>query len=136
MKRFFFVITIWIAFAAVPLFAQEDGGSLYYVNVPIVKVYPYTKGYVVTYNIGTRSNRLATAYLPAEWFAPGGLKGEVVDVKGTQAPSLTVVYRDGAFDHVKLYVRRDRRDASWGYMPLSTNIDDRFEDVTDLTIEY
>lgn len=140
MKKLFFTLLLCSAVSCLSVFAQdaEDNSGYYYVNVPIVMIYPYAKGYVVTYHYGIMSERLATIYLPQTWFAPGkDNKGVIVNLKpGTVKPSFTVVYKDGAFDHVKLYVKKDRKDPSWGYMPLSTNIDDRFENVTDIKIEY
>jgi hypothetical protein len=138
MKKLFF--SLLLAMSCLLVFAQEaeNGAGSYYVNVPIVMIYPYAKGYVVKYHTGVRYESLATAYMPNEWFAPGeGRKGTIVNLKpGTVKPSFTVIYKDGAFDHVKLYLKKDRKDSSWGYMPLSMNIDDRFENVTDIKIEY
>jgi hypothetical protein len=140
MKKLFFALLLCSTLSCFSVFAQdaESQTGSYYVNVPIVMIYPYAKGYVVKYHTGTLSENLATAYMPQEWFAPGkDRKGTIVNLKpGTVKPSFTVIYKNGAFDHVKLYVKKDRRDSSWGYMPLSTNIDDRFENVTDIKIEY
>jgi hypothetical protein len=138
MKKLFFVLLLAMSCLLVSAQEAEGGTGYYYVNVPIAMIYPYAKGYVVNYHTGVMSDNLVTIYMPQEWFAPGeGRKGSIVNLKpGTVKPSFTVVYKDGAFDHVKLYVKKDRKDPSWGYMPLSTNIDDRFEDVTDIKIEY
>ncbi|MDR0410830.1 MAG: hypothetical protein LBH75_02510 [Treponema sp.] len=140
MKKLFFVLLLCSAVSCLLVSAQdaETKSGYYYVNVPIVMIYPYAKGYVVTYNTGVLSDGLATIYLPQAWFAPGkDNRGTIVNLKqGTVKPSFSVIYKDGAFDHVKLYVKKDRKDSSWGYMPLSVNIDDRFENVTDIKIEY
>ena len=139
MKKLFFVISICALFVAVPLFAQDDSGEakgFYYVNVPIARIYPYAKGYVISYNTGILGRGLDTVYIPESWFKPGERKGEVVNITGVKIPSFTVVYKDGAFDHVKLYVRKDRSDPSWGYMPLQTNLDDKFENVTDIPFKF
>ncbi|MDR0375515.1 MAG: hypothetical protein LBH85_07305 [Treponema sp.] len=139
MKKLLFVILINMAFVAMPLFAQDAqdaGDDFYYVKVPIARIYPYSKGYVVTYNVGTYGTEVDTVYIPASWFLARENKGFIVHLKGTPvAPNITVYYRNGAFDHVKLYVREDSRDPSWGYMPLQTNIDDRFEGVTDVPLK-
>jgi hypothetical protein len=49
---------------------------------------------------------------------------------------MSVFYKDGAFDHVKLYICKDRADFSWGYMPQGADLDARFEGVEDLTLEF
>ncbi|MDR2793007.1 MAG: hypothetical protein LBB61_04995 [Treponema sp.] len=141
MKKSFFVILVSMAFAILPLFAQDaedpDSNDFYYVKVPIAKIYPYSKGYVVTYNVGTYGTELDTVYLPASWFSTKESKGFIINLKGTPVlPNLTVYYRNGAFDHVRLYVRENRSDPTWGYMPLQTNIDDRFENVTDISLKF
>ncbi|GHU09101.1 hypothetical protein FACS1894151_06220 [Spirochaetia bacterium] len=126
---------------ALPLTAQEGNGSAspesayYYQSVPIEKVYTYRKGYVVQYRKGAFGT--ARAYLPIEWFSGAGAKGEVIQLKsGSSWPYLTVFYKDGEFDHVRLYVRTERGHESWGYIGLGVNIDDRFEGVEDLRLQY
>ncbi|MDR1074083.1 MAG: hypothetical protein LBL45_10495 [Treponema sp.] len=139
MKKLFFVILINVAFAALPVFAQDaqdSEGGFYYVKVPIAKIYPYAKGYAVTYNVGTYGTEIDTVYIPASWFSTKENKGAIVHLKATPVvPNITVYYRNGEFDHVKLYVRESYSDPSWGYMPLQTNIDDRFENVTDVPLK-
>ncbi|MDR2446623.1 MAG: hypothetical protein LBD58_04975 [Treponema sp.] len=139
MKKLFFVILINMAFAAMPLFAQDaqdSSGDFYYVKVPIAKIYPYSKGYVVTYNVGTYGTELDTVYIPTSWFSTKDNKAVLIRMRATPVvPNITVYYRDGAFDHVKLYVRADYRDTSWGHMPLQANLDDRFENVTDISLK-
>lgn len=142
MKKLFFVIVISTVFAVLPLLAQEaqasnGNGSLYYVKVPILKIYPHSMGYVVTYQVGTYGTEVNTVYLPDEWFTPKESKGIVINMRSAMgAPNMTVYYRDGAFDHVKLYIRENRGDRSWGYMPLQTNLDDKFSDVTDVPLKF
>jgi hypothetical protein len=139
MKKLFFVAALSVVFQIMPLFAQtlsEDKESEYfYVNVPIEKVYPYRKGYVVQYRKGI--NKMARAYLPVEWFEDAANKGDLIYMgPGNSWPYLTVYYRDGVFDHVRLYLRRDRGHASWGNIPIGVNIDDRFENIDDLKLEF
>jgi hypothetical protein len=144
VKKILFIITIGIAVVMVmPVIAQEeeDSGSkspYYYVNVPIERIYPHRKGYVVSYRKGFTG--LATTYLPVEWFAAGvgnSGKGDIVLLgPGSAWPYLTVFYKDGAFSHVRLYVRQERGHESWGNIPLTVNLDERFENVEDLKLEF
>jgi len=138
-----------LLFAAGAVYAQEAGGAsgqseYYYVNVPVEKVYPHRKGFVVTYR--ATGNRFERAYLPVEWFSPvtkagHDQKNSSVDARGEEIskgelitmgpglawPYMTVYYRDGAFSHVRLYLRRERGHETWGYLSPSLNIDDKFE---------
>ncbi|MDR2630217.1 MAG: hypothetical protein LBC60_04775 [Spirochaetaceae bacterium] len=142
MKKFLVMLILAAVFGGVvSVMAQQNApaanneSEYYYVNVPLEKVYPYRKGYIVSYRKGV--NGIARAYLPIEWFTEAAGKGELIYMpSGTSWPYLAVYYKDGAFSHVRLYVRKDRGHSTWGNVPLSVNIDDRFENVEDLKLEF
>jgi hypothetical protein len=140
MKKILFTILIGVLYlSSAPLFAQEISkehtSEYFYVNVPLEKIYPYDKGYVVTYRKGV--NQLTQAYLPLEWFTEAAGKGELVVLPpGTNWPSLTVYYKAGEFSHVRLYIHRLKSHETWGNIPLNVNIDDRFENVDTITLEF
>ncbi|GHU92225.1 hypothetical protein FACS189479_00480 [Spirochaetia bacterium] len=139
MKKLGFALIILAALSA-PLFAQKisEGkeSEYFYVNVSVEKVYLYNKGYVVQYRKG--SGRMARTYLPQEWFTGNGAaKGELITLApGNSWPSLTVYYQNGDFSHVRLYVHRLQAHETWGYIPSGTNIDEHFENVEDLRLEF
>jgi hypothetical protein len=137
MKKLFMIpVLAFVLGGLAPVLAQEDNKSdYYYVNVPIDKVYPYRRGYVITYRKGV--NQQVRAYLPVEWFSDAAGKGELI-YQGTGAdwPHLTVYYKNGEFSHVRLYLRRDRGHETWGNVPLEVNIDEKFDNVTDLKLEF
>jgi hypothetical protein len=139
MKKLFFAVALCAVFQLAPLFAQNfsDGkeSEYFYVNVPIEKVYPYRKGYVIQYRKGV--NQMARAYLPIEWFQAAANQGDLIYLgPGNSWPYLTVYYKNGTFDHVRLYLRKDRGHPSWGNIALGVNIDDRFENVDDLKLDF
>jgi hypothetical protein len=139
VKKLVFSVIILAALSA-PLFAQRfsEGkeSEYFYVGIPVEKVYPYKKGYVVQYRKGV--TKTAQAYLPLEWFnGTGDVKGNLVYLgTGSSWPYLIVYYKNGELSHVRLYVRRDQRHETWGIIPVSTNIDDRFENTGDLRLEF
>ncbi|MDR3161632.1 MAG: hypothetical protein LBU28_08475 [Spirochaetaceae bacterium] len=137
MKKLFMISVLAVVLGGLaPVLAQENNKSdFYYVNVPIDKVYPYRRGYVITYRKGVTQQ--VRAYLPLEWFSDTGGKGELI-YQGTGAdwPHLTVYYKAGEFSHVRLYLRRDRGHETWGNVPLGVDIDDKFDNVTDLKLEF
>jgi hypothetical protein len=146
MKKLFLLSAICIAFVTVaPIIAQDEGGgsSYYYVNVPIERIYPYRKGYVIDYPTSAVLG-IARTYIPLEWFEDGPRKetgevprGEIILLgSGKSWPYLTVYYKDGAFSHVRIYVRKERSHESWGGIPLNVNLDDKFADVTDLKLTF
>ncbi|GHV77379.1 hypothetical protein AGMMS49942_22000 [Spirochaetia bacterium] len=147
MKKLLFLTTLLFILAGIlPLMAQQNtaGGNsaeTYALTVSLERVYPYRKGYIVKYKKGI--TQTADAYLPYEWFKkpsiqdPTPPKGEVILMgSGTDWPHMTIFYKNGAFDHVRLYVRKERGHESWGIVPLTVNIDDRFENIEDLKLEY
>jgi hypothetical protein len=142
MKKFLAILILVTVFGGVMfvMAQQNTQGSnkesdYYYVTVPLEKIYPYRRGYVVAYRKGI--NQLARAYLPMEWFTDAAGKGELIYMPpGTSWPYLMVYYKEGVFSHVRLYVRRDRGHSTWGNIPMNVNIDEYFENVEDLKLEF
>ncbi len=140
----FCVIALFAIAGVFPVIAQDSAGSgatkgenwssYYYVNVPLEKVYPHRLGYVISYRKG--GAELGTAYLPMKWFEEAGGKGDLVNLDaGANWPYLTVYYKDGAFSHVRLFVRKNLNHLSWGNIPQGAQIDEKF-DLEDLKLEY
>ncbi len=134
------------AFSVLSVFAQEpakaeavdikpeNSSAYYYVNVPIEKIYPHRLGFVISYRKGGSS--LGQSYLPIKWFEKSAGKGELIRLAGgTQWPYLSVFYKDGKVDHIRLFVREELSHPSWGSLPSTAKIDDRF-DVEELHLEY
>jgi hypothetical protein len=122
-----------------PVFADkispENESEYYYVNVPIERIYPYRLGYVVEYRKGLIGR--AQVYLPIEWFSASAGKGEYIGLaSGTSWPYLAVYYKGGEFSHVRLYVRRDMSHETWGNIPQNVNIDSRFENITEIKLDF
>jgi hypothetical protein len=55
---------------------------------------------------------------------------------GSEWPSMTIYYKNKEFSHVRLKVRRAIGHESWGNIDQGVNIDDRFENVEDIKLEY
>jgi hypothetical protein len=109
--------------------------ELYYVNVPIEKVYPYRLGYVVVFRKGI--NTLGRAYIPYEWFRANSKKAEIVEIgDGKVWPCMSVFYKEGAFHSVRLYVARKKSHQTWGNISSNVNIDDRFEGVEEVKLGF
>jgi hypothetical protein len=126
----------FIVLTVLPVTAQNQGGyaaDLYPINVPVEKVYTYRKGYVVSYRQSGAS--LGRAYIPYEWFRINSRKAELIDLPaGKTWPSMTVFYKGGEFHSVRLYVSKNPNHQTWGYIPSTTNLDDRFEGVESIDL--
>jgi hypothetical protein len=129
---------------AIPVFGQEAAGGTgaikpenrsdyYYVNISLEKVVPHSLGYIVTYRKGNFG--FAESYLPIKWFSGTAGKAELIRIGGAAAwPYLSVFYKEGKVDHMRLYVRKELAHQSWGALPSGRNVDDRFN-VEDLILD-
>jgi len=105
--------------------------ELYPVRVDVTRVFIHTQGYKVVYRKGTAS--FAEAYIPTSWFTSGG-KAMLVYGRGPQYPYMFAYYNsDGSFSHLKLYVLRNMRDATWGV--IEGDAGDKFK-VETLKLEF
>jgi hypothetical protein len=140
MKKLIFAAVFIVAFAALqPLYAQkiskENESEFYYKSVPLEKIYIHRAGYVLAYRRGV--THLVQLYIPYDWFSDTAGKAEVIMLpKGQSWPSLTVFYKEGEFSHMRLYVHRWKEHPTWGIIPISANIDDRFKDVETIKLEF
>ena len=121
-----------------PVFAQNRGNTesdLMYINVSLERIWPHRLGYVVQYRLP--GNRVARTYIPIEWFTSGDPRGELVTLRpGNSWPSMSVFFRDGEFSHVRLNIHRSPSHQSWGNIPLTVNIDDRFEGIESIELQF
>jgi hypothetical protein len=105
------IILVALAFFASALAAEAS--AFYPVRVDVVKVFSHADGFRVIYRKG--STDVAATYLPARWFVSGG-KAELVRGNDRSFPYMTVFYKDGKFDHLRLYVLSDQKDQTWGIL--------------------
>ncbi|MDR2804009.1 MAG: hypothetical protein LBB22_06960 [Treponema sp.] len=143
MKKISVVCLFVLFFSVFSAFAQEtsrapvDNSEFYVLQVTIDKIFPYTKGYILEYRKnGIGSSRI---FLPAEWFArtnktEGPLKGELSMLLDKKVwPYLTIYYKDGKTDHVRLFVR-EHSHLTWGSVPSTVSFDANFEGVEEITV--
>lgn len=103
------------------------------VTVYLQRVYPHRQGFKVTYN---RTDLYpAEAYIPADWFVASAGRAELIETSNRSVPYMTVFYRDGAFDFVRLYVHPSRSHVSWGALPDGTDLSEEFG-IETLEIQY
>jgi hypothetical protein len=139
MKKALFAVLAVLVLGNV-LFAQDNSGKrkeseFYYFSVPIEKIYSYRAGYIVIYRSGT--NKLSRTYLPLEWFTdPTGKADQIALGPGRDWPHLSVYYKSGEFSHIRLYIRRERAHETWGVVPLNINIDEYFEGIEEIKLEF
>jgi hypothetical protein len=111
MRRTLIAFVLFALVGGVAVFA--DDSPYYPVTVSVVKIFAHSDGYEVVYRKGQVDS--AAAYIPIKWFVPGG-KAELIRAVGPSYPYLVVFYKDGKFDHLKLYVQSNLKDPSWGVL--------------------
>lgn len=103
------------------------------VSVYVQQVYPHPQGYKVIY---TRSDLYpGEVYLPGRWFRVAGSKGEIIYTDHPSAPYMDVYYENGEFDHVRLFVQRNRSHPTWGDLPGNQDLSEQFS-VETLDIDF
>ena len=140
MKKVLLLVVLAALFLGGSLSAQYTSGKhkesdYYYFNVTVEKIYAYRLGYIVIYRKG--ANSMARTYIPEEWFTELAGPGEMIYLgTGHEWPSMTVYYRNGEFSHVRLRVRRHRGHETWGVVPLHVNIDEYFQGIEEVQLEF
>ncbi len=100
-------------------------------NVMIARIYSHSKGYRVLYRPNNAS--LKQVFLPMEIFKiENGSK--IFKGHNKAYPYMQIFWEEGEFSHVKLYVKEDYRDLSWGVFSNPDAYDDAFE--TDIKFDF
>jgi hypothetical protein len=137
MKNFIIVL-IFMAVIS-PVFAQNNSnnvdGEMYYLNIPIEKIYMSGEGYIVQYRKGV--NEIRTLGIPYDWFTNADGKGEMLKLPaGTNWPSMSVFYKNGEFSYVRLYVHRLKAHTTWSVVPQGADVKRYFENAESFKIEF
>ena len=134
------LIIILILLAVIsPVFAQQNSGDevkdMYYINVPVERVYPSSTGFIVQYR--KLSGGIGNIGIPNEWFSDAGGRAEILNLPaGTNWPTMSIFYEEGQFKHVRLYVHRARSHKTWGNIPQGIDVSRFFPDSETLKIDY
>ncbi|MCL2277230.1 MAG: hypothetical protein FWC21_04970 [Treponema sp.] len=144
------IIALFLAALLTPVFAQnnnQDPERMYYINVPVERVFITGQGYVVQYRSG--SSILGTIGIPIEWFGnivnpyggitagTGNNKAEIIQLPSVgDWPTMSVFYKNGEFSHVRLYVHKMKSHITWGSIQQGTDVSRLFGDGQSLDMQY
>jgi hypothetical protein len=115
------VLACAVAFSA---FSQGAEKGMFVRTVSLLKVYTHQLGYKVVYLKGTNS---AEMYFPVTWFGQTAGKAQIIWGEGREFPYLSIFYVDGKFDHLRLYVRKNMMDSSWGVLGSDPGLAEKFK---------
>jgi len=120
-----------------PVFAQAINSSenFYCINVPVEKIYPSHKGYIVQYRAGSAT--VATIGIPNEWFTDAASCAQLVKLPtASDWPTMSVFYSDGKFSHVRLYTHPAKSHWTWGNIPMGIDVDRFFADKESFKLQF
>ncbi|WP_020613080.1 hypothetical protein [Sediminispirochaeta bajacaliforniensis] len=139
MKKAITITLLAALLTIVALSSVAAEESPYFVKtVSISKVYNHRLGYRVVYM--TNDFQFKVLYIPQAWFAVAGQSGEIPKaelVLGNDPayPYFSIFWKDGQFDHIRLYLKKDLNDTSWGDASTLGDIDSNFN-VETLSLEF
>ena len=133
------IILLILLALVLPAFAQNNTGNdspkMYYINIPVEKIYPSSDGYIIQYRKGI--NQIGTVGIPNDWFTDAASKAELMRLPpGKDWPSMSIFYKEGEFSHVRLYVHRSKSHTTWGSIPMGADVSRHFQDADSFTIEF
>jgi hypothetical protein len=136
MKKLCAVLAVMLVVTAGKARAEE---SQYYARSFLIEqIYPHALGWKVLYITSRMS--YATTYLPHRWFSQSATKngvqakGELVRGNNPAYPYMIVFWKEGKFSHVRLFLKEDMRDVSYGV--INPNQDPAPFDVEEPALEY
>lgn len=137
MKRRVIILTLLLTIFLAGISYAENSG--YYVKtVPIAKVYMHNLGYRVVYQKSDLN--FAVFYVPKKWFDLAGTereepKAELVLTNEPAVPYFSIFWKDGQFDHIRLYLHKNLQDDSYGDLKDPESLNDKF-DIESLDLEF
>jgi len=133
MKRTVMLVALVLLIVGVfAVSAQEQDPKLYVKTVSIMKILNHALGYKVLYL--KSSMEVGEFYVPHTWFKAGG-KAELILGNGPAFPYFSIFYRDGKFDHIKIYAAENIQHLSWGRLKRQAGDSSKFEAET-LDLEF
>ncbi len=91
-----------------------------------MKIWSSSQGYVVQF--WNSKSQISTLYVPVTWFNQGSLsKADLVYGAGPEFPYFKIVWVDGKFDHITLYVLENFESLSWGVLSSSVDLTSQFD---------
>lgn len=131
-RKIVLVVLISLLLGVFAVSAQDQDPKIYVKTVSIMKILNHSLGYKVLYL--KSSMDVGEFYVPHSWFKAGG-KADLVMGNTRAFPYFSMFYRDGKFDHIKLYAHDNIQHLSWGRLKTQAGDSSKFE-VETLDLEF
>lgn len=121
-------VAIVLMLSSLPAFAQEQSypKDAYVKTVPLMKVWMHQLGYVLQF--WNSHSQIGEIYVPATWFNKGpASKADIIYGNDRAYPYCAIVWVDGKFDHINLYVPDNYDSPAWGVLETSADLTSKFD---------
>ena len=99
--------------------------DIYYKTIPLLRVWLHPLGYKLQFF--NSHSAISDIYVPLTWFNTGALsKANVIYGNDSNFPYCTIVWVDGSFDHITLYVQNDLNSLTWGILNVAGDLSAQF----------
>lgn len=113
---------------------SSQAKSPYYTrSVIITRVYPHKLGYKVLYMTNELKNK--SIYLPKTIFSDSNDGSDIILGLDKSYPYMQIFWKNGEFSHVKLFLKSDFNDITWGSFNNPDSHDDNFNNA-DLKFDF
>ena len=102
-------------------------------TMPITRIYTHRLGFKVVY-LKTDLD-FGVFYVPLQWFDEAGGKGVIIHGVDAAFPYFSIFWKNGEFHSVKLYVKSNLDDETWGSISVTPDISTKFE-VDSLDLDF
>lgn len=114
MKKTLIVLLVAVLLCCgITVFAQQQK-DVYVKSVPIIKILSHSLGYKIYYL--QQDMDFASFYAPVDWFLATSGKGKIVWGRKPEYPYFTIVWENGEFLYIKLYLFENLDHDSWGVL--------------------
>ncbi len=112
---------------------SEEDLDLYYINLPIVKIFTHPEGYYILYR--SSNLKIGKLYIPWEWMDYRDQRA-VYDTVGTGVnPYISYVINNGSFYQLRIKASANLFHPTWGVIGASEIPDENF-DVESVNINF
>ncbi len=127
------LVILLFVLAIFPVFSETNTDDVYVKTIPIIKIYSHRLGYKVVYFNSKR--QLSNIYVPMSWFTHAAGKAELVTGDEPDYPYFSIFWKNGKFDYIRLYVKSDMADTSWGVLTDTPDLEKKF-DIDTIKLEF
>ncbi len=129
-KKAIMIVLVLISFF---MLSSATKSPYYTRHVIITRIYPHDMGYKVLYMANDLTNR--SVYLPNRIFSESNDGSDIIMGNGKSYPYMQIFWKDGEFSHVKLFLKADFHDLTWGAFNDPNSHDENFKNA-DLKFDF